>query len=360
MWTGAKFEYIFANHVATCLLKRTIVAMNGPRRSGIAHEEQNMNPVPTSALTHLGQQLKRPECIVATAAGRLFVSDRDCAVREVMQDHTTVPVARETPAGFLCNGYSLLKDGSFLIANLGDAGGVWRLRPGGVPEPVLTEVEGEALPPTNFVNAVSEGRAWVSVSTRHIPRERAFKRELADGFIVFMDAQGSRIVADDIGFTNENKLHPDGQWLYVSETIARRLSRYKVRDNGDLGPRQTVVEFGGDGIWPDGFEFDAQGGIWIASVVSNRLLRLSPQGEINVIIDDSNTEAVAQAESSFSEGSFSRANIDAGRNGALGNLASITFAGPDLKTVYLGSLFGDRLASFQSPIPGAPPHHWHY
>ena len=37
----------------------------------------------------------------------------------------------------------------------------------------------------------------------------------------------------------------------------------------------------------------------------------------------------------------------------LGNLASVAFGGPDLRTVYLGSLFGSRIATFRSPVAGA-------
>ena len=44
----------------------------------------------------------------------------------------------------------------------------------------------------------------------------------------------------------------------------------------------------------------------------------------------------------------------------LRNIASVTFGGPDLKTGYLGSLFGDSLFTFQSPVAGAVPPHWHF
>jgi len=37
-------------------------------------------------------------------------------------------------------------------------------------------------------------------------------------------------------------------------------------------------------------------------------------------------------------------------------MASVTFGGPDLKTVYLGSLMGSRLPCFRSPVAGLPPH----
>jgi hypothetical protein len=69
---------------------------------------------------------------------------------------------------------------------------------------------------------------------------------------------------------------------------------------------------------------------------------------------------VARAERHYAENRLSRADIDAGRDRVLGNLASVTFGGPDLKTAYLGSLFGERIATFRSPIAGAAPPQWRY
>jgi hypothetical protein len=39
-------------------------------------------------------------------------------------------------------------------------------------------------------------------------------------------------------------------------------------------------------------------------------------------------------------------------------MASITFGGPDLRTVYLGSLLGTTIPFFRSPVPGLPMVHW--
>ena len=39
-------------------------------------------------------------------------------------------------------------------------------------------------------------------------------------------------------------------------------------------------------------------------------------------------------------------------------MASVTFGGPDLRTVYIGSLMGHRLPSFRSPVAGLPMVHW--
>jgi hypothetical protein len=95
-------------------------------------------------------------------------------------------------------------------------------------------------------------------------------------------------------------------------------------------------------------------------VVSNRLLRIAPDGSQTVVLDDGDPEVIARVERNFAVHRLTRADIDAGRERVLGNLASIAFGGPDLRTVYLGSLFADRLATFRSPIAGATPPHWHY
>ncbi|MEI6384356.1 MAG: SMP-30/gluconolactonase/LRE family protein, partial [Betaproteobacteria bacterium] len=39
-------------------------------------------------------------------------------------------------------------------------------------------------------------------------------------------------------------------------------------------------------------------------------------------------------------------------------MASVTFGGPDLRTVYIGSLLGSTIPSFQSPVAGLPMVHW--
>jgi hypothetical protein len=39
-------------------------------------------------------------------------------------------------------------------------------------------------------------------------------------------------------------------------------------------------------------------------------------------------------------------------------MASLTFGGPDLQTVYLGSLRGTTIPYFRSPVAGLPMQHW--
>ena len=39
-------------------------------------------------------------------------------------------------------------------------------------------------------------------------------------------------------------------------------------------------------------------------------------------------------------------------------MASVTFGGSDLSTVYLGSLRGHSIPTFRSPVAGLPMVHW--
>lgn len=314
-----------------------------------------------SSITPVGQGLKRPESVIATARGDLFVSDHDCGVRAI----DTVPGRPNgMPEGFLPNGIALTPEREFLVANLGTScgGGVWRIDRNNHIRPVLMEVDGEPLSSTNFVTLDAQGRTWISMSTRKVPRELAFKADVADGFIAVSDERGARIVADGIEFTNECRVDPTGRWLYVNETYGRKLSRFPIQGSGanwKLGSREVVHRFT-DGDFPDGLAFDAEGGVWVACVVSNRVVRVGPDGQVRVIIEDPDPAQVAAAEAAYARGQLSRGDIDSGGSRSLRNVSSVAFGGPDLRTVYLGNLAGDCLSSFRSPIAGAQPPHWLY
>lgn len=319
-------------------------------------------------LTFLGSGLRRPECVACTAAGAIWVShappDGGGGVARLTADGTLqlLPARTGMPEDFMPNGWSMAPDGSFLIANLGESGGAWRLRPDGVCTPVLTEVDGVRLPSVNFVHRAEDGTVWISVSTWRAPRDRAFHRDVADGFVIRMadadDPASARIVADGLGYANEVKIDPSGAWLYANETMARRISRWRLTAAG-LGRRETVADYM-DGVFPDGFEFDAEGGIWCASVLSNRVVRVAPDGGQTVVLEDCDPAVVETGMQRWRDGTFGRADMNTGAARRLANIASITFGGPDLKTAYLGSLAGDSLATFRSPVAGARPPHWNF
>ena len=312
------------------------------------------------SLRFVGSGLVRPECVLANAAGDLFSADWRGGVAHIRPDGSHTLYTGHGPDGLTLkpNGIALLRDGSFLMAHLGDdCGGVFRLQRNGQVEPWLQHVDGIDLPPTNFVAQDGLGRFWVTVSTRMIPRALGYKRSCNDGFIVRVDSRGAAIVADGLGYANEVAVDPSGQWLYLNETFGRRLSRFALRGDGSLGPKQVVCEFG-HGTFPDGLAFDTEGHVWIVSIVSNRLIRVAPDGVQTVWLEDADADHLARVESAFQTETMGRPELDGIRSRFLRNISSIAFAGRDLRKAVLGCLLGDRLATIDMPMAGVKPAHW--
>lgn len=317
--------------------------------------------LPLDRLQWRGQGLVRPECVLARADGSLLTADWRGGICEIGPDgaQRLRTAARADGLPLRPNGIALAADGSVLMAQLGDRdGGVWRLAPDGGLVPWLMAVDGQALPPTNFVLPRADGGAWVTVSTRRQPRALGYRREGGDGFIVHVDASGrARIAADGLGYTNEVAEHPSGRWLYVNETFARRLSRFPVRADGILGAKEVVTTFGA-GTFPDGMAFDDAGHAWVVSIVSNRLIRVAPDGAQTLWLEDADPAHLAAVEAAYEAGTMGREHLDHAAGRVLKNISSIAFTGSDRRTAVLGCLLGDRLATLRLPVAGALPLHW--
>lgn len=302
--------------------------------------------------------------MLSTARGDLFVAALGQGVVHITpqgDQHAIGNIRAIEGKDFIPNGLTLEPDGSFLVTNMGEAGGLWRLSRNGTVEPVLREVDGQVLGATNFVLRDWHGRLWLTISTRQWPISRAFSPLrvpiTADGYLMLIDQRGARIVADNLAFANEVRLDPSGRELYVVETYARRISKFDVDDSGNLSSRTSWTEFG-HGTFPDGIAFDAEGFLWIASMTSNRLFRVAPDGEQTLLLEDTDPDYLDEIEQRLKAGTLRREDVQQVQSKLLKNIASVTFGGPDLRTVYLGSLGGDSLAVLRSPVASEPPPHW--
>ncbi len=311
-------------------------------------------------LTFIGSELKRPECVLAVSDGTIFAADWGGGVTRISPDGQQQRFLERENFGLRPNGIALRRDGSFLVAHLGaEDGGLFQLYRAGTLKPLLLEIDGQAVPPSNYVLEDSQGCTWFTVSTRRQPRDLGYRKNVADGFIVLLDGRGARVVADGLGYTNEVQFDANEEYLYVNETFGRRLSRFKVGADGALSDRETVTEFG-EGIFPDGLSFDQEGGIWITSIVSNRVVRVDSEGAQEIVLEDSDSDHLSAVETAYQDGKLGRPHLDGIRSRGLQNISSLAFGGPDLKTAYLGCLLGDRIAYFRSPVAGRPPLHWDY
>ncbi len=300
----------------------------------------------------VGTGLVRPECVLCDADGGLHVSDFRGGVTAIRTDGRQQLIAHKPAAdGFLLqtNGFAREPDGSYLVAHLEDyRGGVYRLHADGTLEPFLLEIEGRPLPPTNFVLRDRQGRVWITVSTRVMPRTTVRTAAHADGFIVLVDAKGPRIVADGLCFTNECRLDRDERHLFVNETFGQRVTRFTVEADGSLVGRAVVAELG-PGCFPDGIEIDRRGTLWITSILSNRIVLVDPDGRQETILEDYDPAFLEAFQRDYEAGALhDKPPPEDVPSRILRNISSLAF-GADGRSIYLGCLMGDRIARFEVP-----------
>lgn len=313
-------------------------------------------PISTSTIFTAYGGMSRPECILCTRDSGVFVSYRPTGVVHLKPDGSRQLLGEGKP-DFTPNGIALREDGSLLMANMGGQGGVWEITRQGVMRPFLMVVEGRELSAANFVGVDQDQRVWISVSTQTRPRTLTYNKQVSDGFVAVVDKKGARIVAEGFGFTNECRLAPDGKALYVVETFGRRISRVPIKEGAAGGLAEVFCEFGA-GAFPDGAAFDSESHLWVTSIISNRLYRIDPSGNAQVVLEDNEASSVDEIEHSYQLGRLNLEQLGSNSGKHLFPISSLAFGGEDLKTVYLGTTHGNTVKAFRSPVAGHPLSHW--
>ncbi len=200
------------------------------------------------------------------------------------------------------------------------------------------------------------------------------------------------------GYDHDHSLHallagPDGQWYFNvgnagphivtdrsgwtlrSGSVYRGGSPYNLdnvpgltSDDGRrwVGGLALRMRPDGSGLTVLGHNFrnayeltiDSYGNLWGTLIMADKIFALTPEGEQRILLDDGNAEASRALEEAFQRDDVTPDHMLAATGTIAPWTASITFGGPDLRTVYVGSLRGTRIPYFQSPVAGLPMVHW--
>ncbi len=328
--------------------------------------------VTESDFRFLGEGLQRPECILAEKNGTLWSADARGGVVKIGVDGTQQIITQSHNAevfastsdgatkfvdGTLPNGLAFLPNGDILISNFG-TDCLERMTRTGETTLLFDRIDGENIGKVNFVARDSTGRIWITVSTMMHDWPKAIRNNVCDGrILLYEEGKPVRIVADGVHFANECKLDAREEYLYVVQTCGRNIIRYKIGKDGSLSNKE-VYGPNDHGRFIDGIAFDAFGNLWGTYVMSDGIFAIKPNGDIQLIFDDSNPEEVHLIDDAFQTGKVDvELLLQCGGKIATW-CASITFGRSDLKTVYVGSLRGTNIPYFNSPVAGLPMVHW--
>jgi len=328
--------------------------------------------VDPASIRYIGRDLQRPECILAERDGTLWSADARGGVMRIDPDGTQTLVTQAPDphfdlsgsaadsllTGTLPNGLAFAANGDFLISNFG-TDRLERMTRGGATSVLLDSIDGKPPGKVNFVLRDSRDRLWITVSTMVNPWSDAIRTGLADGALILLDERGARVVADGFHFTNEVRLDAAEEWIYVAETTAKRVSRLRIQADGSLTDREVYGPSSlGDGMI-DGICFDAYGNLWATMIFADRLIAITPDGELLELFCDGDVAGTHAVEAAFAAGGPVPFEVLMRAGGTICPwLASVTFGGADLKTVHLGGLRSTSIPTFPSPVAGLPMVHW--
>lgn len=323
-------------------------------------------------IQYIGSGLQRPECILAERNGSLWSADARGGVVHILPNGEQQIITQKISGHFegvtseatrylegtLPNGLAFARNGDILISNFGtDRLEIMTRRGDSV---VLADsIDGEPIGKVNFVLRDSKDRIWITISTKIKNWMHALRPDLPDGYIArYIDGK-FRIVASGFHFTNEIRMDAREEYLYVAETTGGCISRLRVHDDGSLGEREVFGPSSlGKGAWPDGIAFDSLGNLWGTMVYSDKLFVLTPQGDFRLLLDEGDPQKVGALEEAFFKNEVNEQVLFATGQGIAPWMASVTFGGPDLQTLYIGSLRAQRIPYFRAPAPGLPMVHW--
>ncbi len=326
--------------------------------------------VDKSDIRYIGRDLQRPECILAEPDGTLWSADARGGVVRISPDGSQKIITQSHQQAFaraddetsrftqgtLPNGLAFSENGDILISNFGTDCLEIMTRDGRT-KILYDTIDGRPIGKVNFVLRDSKNRIYLTISTRIKNWMKAVSPNISDGYIAMADEKGLRMVAEGFAFTNEIRLDADEQFMYIVETAAKRISRMKVEPDGSLAGREIFGPSDLGGL-PDGIAFDSYGNLWGTLVMTDQLFVLTPEGDEHIILDDGDPRASREFLEAFENDRVEPDHMLAAGGTIAPWFASVTFGGPDLRTVYIGSLRGTRIPYFRSPVAGLPMVHW--
>jgi len=307
-----------------------------------------LEPIDIGQCRKLGIGVKRPEDVVVSRAGEVWLSDQNSACARLLPDGSLQRVGK---AGGAPNGINMDLEGRLLIANFGGpdmgVGPLQRLDPNsGEIEMLCGEINGRKLYGSNYPLVDSRGRIWCSHSTWG-PVDQAFNG-LDDGLVYRVELNGSvTVLAEGIKFANGMAFDYAEKHLFVCQTTGCDVLRYPILSDDTLGaPVRYGPKLGLSAaevqdkrpLTPairsqlgatDGCGFDQDGNLWVTLFAANKIIAITPAGEMVTMLSDP-------------EGAVMRAPTN------------VSWGGPDMRDLYIGSVISNYILHVRSPVPGMP------
>jgi gluconolactonase len=220
-------------------------------------------------------RLDHPEGVAVAPDGSVWCGGERGQIYRVDADAGTFEQVATT--GGFCLGLAFDARGDLYVCDVAHRAVLRLSLPGGGFETFAEGAGDHRFRNPNALAFDAAGRLYVSDSlARGEPGPGLFRLEPDGGGELWLD--------EPLDFANGLALSPDGDAICVAETWARRITRIAIESDGSAGAQSVVAEL--EDALPDGLAFDAQGRLYVACYEPSQILRIEPDGSVEVVHHD--------------------------------------------------------------------------
>jgi|TARA_B100001971_G_C18266996_1_gene594073 gluconolactonase len=224
----------------------------------------------------LADGLDHPEGVVRGRDGFVYAGGETGQIYRIDIDRGRADQVAQVPNGFIL-GMAIDADNNIYACETGSHS-VVRITQGGIVSTYSRGAPDDPLYFPNYPAFDSQGNLYVSASGDwNADNGKVFKIKPGGDAEVWSDKLKE--------FPNGLCMGPDENHLYVAMSLnPPRIVRVSIQGDGSAGEIETVVEL--PKTVPDGLAFDIDGNLYISCYRPDRIYRLSPTGNLEVLAED--------------------------------------------------------------------------
>ncbi len=271
----------------------------------------------TKSFSTLVDGLDHPECVTWALDGYIYAGGEAGQIYRIAMDGSYRQIA--STGGFAL-GLCLDRAGTIYVCDVGHHA-VMRVISQGAVTVYSSGTTARQMVNPNYPVFDRGGNMYVSDSGGWMADNGCLFRIRPGGY--------TEIVSTELRmFPNGMALGPDERHLYVVlSTTEPGVVRVALGEDGSIGSPERVAHL--PRSVPDGLAFDIAGNLYISCYTPNAVYRLSPDGDLALLVKDWQATQIAAP-------------------------ANLAFCGDDRRTLVLASLSRWHLARTRMDIPGLP------